>query len=260
MLNRTAISGLLAAGLGVLVGCRAGTSFSGSAEIAQWTPELTSSALGFNLVSTGGVDDGKDLWAFDFSLGMQAASGSDLKPYQLNFGYWHGAYEGTGPATIASFAGVDFAADPIHTTADFKYYKLTFEEPKPSGNAMGGSLSSGILGLHFLDFDITASDGVNRGIFDDAAPMFVVGYRIEQYAKGGLMYYIKVEWMDLDAVTLGGTAGEIMDLSGGVRWAIRGNKVALSIGYRKLDAELNIDGNQLNMEMDGAIFALYLRW
>ncbi len=255
------MTGLLVAGLGALVGCSAGTSFSGSAEFAQWTPELVSSAKGFNLVSNGGVDDGEDLWAFDLSLGMQAAAGSQLKPYQLNLGYWHGAYEGVGPAFTGDYLGATFlGSNPINTSADFKYYKLTFEEPKPSGNAMGGSLSSGILGLHFLDFGITASDGVTRGVFDDSAPMFVLGYRIEQYAKGGLMYYIKVEWMDLDTVTLDGAAGEVMDLSGGVRWAIRGNKAALSVGYRKLDAELNIDGNQFILNMDGAIFSLFMRW
>ena len=175
---------------------------------------------------------------------------------------WHGAYEGVGPAFTGDYLGATFlGSNPINTSADFKYYKLTFEEPKPSGNAMGGSLSSGILGLHFLDFGIAAQDGAgNRGVFDDSAPMFVLGYRIEQYAKGGLMYYIKVEWMDLDTVTLDGAAGEVMDLSGGVRWAIRGNKAALSVGYRKLDAELNIDGNQFILNMDGAIFSLFMRW
>ncbi|MHC4248176.1 MAG: hypothetical protein ACYS9X_03530 [Planctomycetota bacterium] len=268
MSNRTAVAALLVAGLAGLAGCRAGTSFSGSVDIAQWTPDLSASAFkgggsNFNLVANGGVDKGEDLWTVDLSLGMQAAAGSQLKPYQLNLGYWHGSYKGAGPASALTFAGATFNdTDPVSTSADFKYYKLTFEEPDVSGNSAGGSLSSGILGLHFLDFGIIADDGTpgGRGVFEDSAPMFVLGYRIEQYAKGGLMYYIKVEWMDLDTVTLDGVKGEIMDLSGGVRWAIRGNKAALCIGYKTLEAELEINSNKLNMDMDGAIFSLFLRW
>ncbi|MHC5054289.1 MAG: hypothetical protein ACYTKD_06185 [Planctomycetota bacterium] len=268
MPNRTAVAALLVTGLAGLVGCRAGTSFSGSVDIAQWTPDLSASALksggsNFSLVANGGVDKGEDLWTVDLSLGMQAAAGSQLKPYQLNLGYWHGKYDGAGPASDLTFAGATFDnVNPISTSADFKYYKLTFEEPDVSGTAAGGSLSSGILGLHYLDFSIAASDGAggHRGVFDDSAPMFVIGYRIEQYAKGGLMYYLRIEYMDLDTITLGGAEGEIMDLSGGVRWAIRGNKAAICIGYKTLEAELDIDGNKLNMDMDGAIFSLFLRW
>ncbi len=265
MLNRTAVLALLVGGLAGLAGCRAGTSFSGSVDIAQWTPDFAGSAFksgdtSFDLVSSGGVNAGEDLWAVDLSLGMQAAAGSQIKPYQLNLGYWQALYRGTGPATGLTFGGATFGAD-VSTEADFKYYKFTFEEPDVSGTSRGGSLSSGILGFHYLDFGITADDGLGqRGAFEGSAPMFVLGYRIEQYAKGGLVYYIRVEWMDLDTVTLSGTAGEIMDLSGGVRWAVRGNKAAICVGYRQLKADLNINGNQLNMDMDGAVFSLFLRW
>lgn len=266
MVNRTAAVVLLVAGLAGLAGCRAGTSFSGSVDVAQWTPDFSATALkgggsNFNLVSAGGVDSSQDLWAVDLSLGMQAVAGSQVKPYQLNLGYWHGLYKGAGPAFTGNYLGADFvSSNPIDTSADFKYYKFTFEEPDASGNSMGGSLSSGILGLHYLDFDIVADDGTNRGVFRDSAPMFVLGYRIEQYTKGGLIYYIRVEWMDLDTVTLGGAAGEIMDLSAGVRWAIRGNNAAICVGYRQLEADLNINGNKLIMDMDGAIFSIFMRW
>jgi len=266
MPNRTTVAGLLIVGLAALAGCSAGTSFNGSVDFAQWTPDFSGSALksgssNFDLVSGGGVNSGQDLWSIDLSLGMQAASGSNLKPYQLNLGYWSGLYEGTGPAFSGDYLGATFdGLSPIDTTADFKYYKLTFEEPDASRNNAGGSLSSGILGLHYLDFDIAADDGAGHvGTFADSAPMFVIGYRIEQYTQSGLIYYIRVEWMDLDTITLGGTSGEIMDLSGGVRWAIR-NMAAICIGYRQLDAELKIDGNNLNLDMDGAVFSLFLRW
>jgi hypothetical protein len=267
MLNRTTFTCLLIAGLAALAGCRAGTSFSGSIDIAQWSPDFASSARkgsssNFSLVGDGGVDADQDIWAFDLSLGMQAASGSNLKPYQLNIGYWRSVYEGVGLAPVSpiTFFGADFDADPISTKADFKYYKLTFEEPDAKGNSAGGSLSSGILGIHYLDYNISADDGTNSGVFAGGAPMFVLGYRIEQYTKSGLIYYIRVEWMDLDSVTLGGVRGDIMDLSGGVRWAIRGDKAAICIGYRQLEADLDIDGNKLKIDMDGAIFSFFMRW
>lgn len=266
MLNRTTFTGLLVAGLAAVAGCKAGTSFSGSVDFAQWSPTFAGSALkgggsNFNPLGDGGLDTSDDIWAIDISLGMQAASGSSLKPYQLNLGYWHALYRGAGPASALKFAGATFDnINPVNTSADFKYYKLTFEEPDAKGNSAGGSLSSGILGIHYLDFDIIADDGTNRGVFKDGAPMFVLGYRIEQYTRSGLIYYIRVEWMDLDSVTLGGVGGEIMDISGGVRWAIRGNRAAICIGYRQLDADLNIDGNKLNLSMDGAIFSFFMRW
>jgi len=267
MPKRKTVAGLLIAGLAALTGCKAGTSFSGSVDFAQWSPDFSCSALksgsaNFDLASGGGVNAGQDLWAIDLSLGMQTAAGSNLKPYQLNLGYWKGGYQGVGPATTNIYLGADFDnLSPISTTADFKYYKLTFEEPDASANSGGGSLSSGILGLHYLNFDITADDGLGTvGKFADSAPMFVIGYRIEQYTRGGLIYYIRVEWMDLDTITLGGASGDIMDLSGGVRWAIRGNNAAVCVGYRQLDADLKIDGNNLGLDMDGAVFSLFLRW
>jgi hypothetical protein len=98
------------------------------------------------------------------------------------------------------------------------------------------------------------------GTFKEGAPMFVLGYRIEQYTRSGLIYYMRLEWMDLDSVTLDSVKGEIMDLSAGLRYAIRGNNVAISVGYRQLEADLEISGNSLKLDMDGAIFSLYMKW
>ena len=168
MLNRTSFAGAVLAGLAALAGCRAGTSFSGAVEFAQWTPDFAGSAqtsgdLNFDLVGTGGVDAGKDLWAIDLSLGMQAAQGSSLKPYQLNLGYWHGDYRGVGSTLSGDYLGATFTGiGPVSTDADFKYYKFTFEEPDAKTNTAGGSLSSGILGLHYLSFDIVGDDGTLR--------------------------------------------------------------------------------------------------
>lgn len=264
-MKRTTAVALLVAGL---AGCPAGTRFSGQIDVGQWTPKFKGSALkdggsNFDLVSNGGVGSDEDLWAFEATFGLQTASSNQIKPYRLNLGFWRNTYAGTGPATGLTFAGATFAGD-ASTTADLAYYKLTYEEPdvsrapQPGGT---GSVTAGFLGLHYLDFSVIADDGLgNRGVFEDGAPMFVLGYRIEQYAKGGLVYYASVEGMDLDTLSLGGVEGSVMDASGGMRWFIRGQKAAISVGYRTIDASLKMGANRLNLDMDGATFSFFMRW
>jgi hypothetical protein len=264
MLKRTSAAALVVAGLAALAGCKAGTRFSGALDLVQWRPDLQSSALkdggdSFDLVTSGGVGNDEALWAFDASFGVQTAGADALKPYRFNLGYWQKIYRGIGPGGV-TFAGAPLGAG-TKTSADFAYYKFTLEDPDVrSGSGGPASVTGGLLGVHFLDFSVVADDGVSRGVFADGAPMFVLGYRIEQYAKGGLMYYVCIEGMDLDAVPLGDVSGSVMDLSAGMRWFIRNDKAAISVGYRKLEAALNIGSNRLSLDMDGAVFSLYMRW
>ncbi len=248
--------------LAALAGCRGAQNFHGDIEFTQWTPQLTSSARrgagnrDFNLVNHGGVATGDAFLAFDASLRFQTGSGGRAKPHAVNLGYWQHTYAGTGNASGVTFAGVPLTGS-TRTTADFKLYKLTYEEP---GLTQGGDgRTGGTLGLHLIDFNIRAdAGGGNVGIFVGTAPMLVIGWKIAYYSKG-LMYYFGVEGMDLDVVSLSNITGGVTETVAGVRWFL-GDTVALSVGWRSYEANLIMRGDTLNIKQEGASVTLYVKW
>lgn len=258
MFRRIICAALMLSGL---AGCRAVRNFHGDIDFAQWTPKLTSSAQRsggsyFNLVGSGGVVDKEAFVFLDASLRFQTGSGRRAKPHAVNLGYWQYTYSGDGDAGL----GLDFAGKtligPIRTTADFKLYRVTYEEP---GLTQGGDgRTGGTLGIHLLGFDIKADDGSNIARFSGTAPMLVMGWKIAYYSKG-LMYYFGVEGMDLDVVSLGNVRGNVVDTIAGVRWFF-GDNLALSVGWRNYDADITIRNDRLRVKQEGAVVALYMKW
>ena len=247
--------------LACLAGCGAGTKFHAAIEAGQWTPEISASALRlsstkFNLATQGGIPNDEAFWYFDASFRLDTPRGGQVQPYTMSFGYWQHTYKGTGLGGV-TFGGATIGP-PITTTAEFKLYKFAYEEMRPT-EGVGGGLTGGLLGLHYLEFDIKATDGTNVGVFGDGAPMLVVGWKIN-YASRGLIYYFGLEGMDLDTVSLNNVGGSIMDTYGGIRWCIRGNRTALSIGYRKYEVDLAIRNDRLSIDMDGLTVSLFLNW
>ena len=256
MFRRIVLSAAVLAGL---AGCGAGTRLQVAVDVGQWTPDFSGSALrsggsSFNLVGQGGVADDDPFWFFDSSFRMVAPRGRQVQPFALDFGYCQNTYEGTGPGGV-TFAGADLGPG-TRTRAEFKLYKFGYEEMRPTEGTSG--LTGGLIGLHYLDFDITATDDAgNTGTFSDGAPMLVFGWRVT-YVSRGITYYFGVEGMDLDSVSLENVGGNLMDIYGGLRWAIHGNRAALSVGYRKYEADLSIRSDRLSIEMDGYVVSLYM--
>jgi len=232
--------------------CKSSSNFHAEIDIQQWTPDLSASvedADGYDLdlVDQGNVPDDDMLWVIDAKL--QTSS------YSLNLGYSKHTYSGTGPGGFV-FDGVDLDADTC-TNADIALYKIGWEDL--SGSTSGNSMSAGSLGLHWLDFDVTASDGVDLAHYSDRAILFVLGYRMAYYSNG-LYYYINLESTVGDLVSLGNSEGEILEYSAGVRWFIYEQKAAVSIGYRSYEADIDMRDGEIDLELEGVFFSLYMRF
>jgi len=102
------------------------------------------------------------------------------------------------------------------------------------------------------------SDSVTK--MDGSAPMFVIGYKIA-YISQNLMYFLNIEGMDLDTITLENVKGSLVDVSAGIRWVFDDSgKMAISAGWRTYEANLEIKDDDLDVKFDGAFFSFFLAW
>jgi hypothetical protein len=239
------------------VGCGAGTALHGSFEAAQWTPELTGSATKgstLELVNDAGLVNDDAFWAFDTSLRVQLPGESRVGAYTFNFGTWQHTYGGKVPGPV-DFAGVSVNG-PVRTTADLKLYKFSYGEP--GGTSSGHGRTDGLLGLHYMDFEVRADGSNGSASQAGTAPMFVIGWRIA-YESQGLVYFFGFEWMDLDTISLDNVKGEVTDWTTGIRW-FPGKHVALSLAWRTYDADLVARSERLDIDIAGAYFSLFVIW
>jgi hypothetical protein len=247
----------------MLTGCTAGSTFHGWLEFGQWTPDTDSTVDtdgdDIDLVSTGGIRNNDSFWTYDAGIRFTQPNGNTLGAYAFNLGYFNHTYSGNGEiGSSISFDGINTFGTSISTNADIRLLKFTYEEP--TGGSSGSERTGGLIGLHNLSYDIHISDGVQTGEISGTAPMFVVGYKVSYYSAQ-LMYFVNIEWMDLDTITLENVQGEVMDVSGGIRWVFddSGN-MAISAGYRSYDADLNMRDEDLSLHMEGAFFGFFLAW
>lgn len=246
----------------LLAGCKAGTSVRGAADIAQWTPVFNATAYTgsgdkFDMVGTGGVRDDDALWSFDLAFQFGRARSGEVKAQTLNLGYWGHKYSGTTSLSNVQFAGKTLNGD-TKTTVALNLYKFSYGEPQAASGG-GNNRTEGTIGLHFLDFDVTANDlDGPTASYSGNAPMFVIGWKIA-YTDRAMVYFFSIEWMDLDVISLENVKGELLDYSTGIRWSV-GSSAALSLGWRSYKVDLDDRGEQINIKMEGAFFSLFLVW
>ena len=248
--------------LAATIGCQAGSTFHGWVEMGQWTPSLeadagTGSDGTFDLVSTGGLDDRESLWSYDVGIRFTRASGSQLGAHAFNIGYFDHEFEGgTDGVIVTNFGGVPLDGTLV-SDAELSLFKFSYEEPS-SGS--GGERTGGLIGIHQLNYNLSVSDGNQVGRIEDSAMMFVIGYKVAYYSQN-LMYFLNIEWMDLDTFNIGEATGEVLDSSGGLRWVFddSGN-MAITLGYRLYDANLQLEDDAVHIVLDGAYFSFFVAW
>ncbi len=251
---------IAALGLAVALaaGCRSGGRWQ--VEAASWTPTLISTATSttsLDIVETGGTLDDETFWFFDITFQPSRARTARGSTYAMYLSYLRHAYTGTNP-TGFDFAGATMSG-PTETTADFCLYKIMMEEPQ--GSQRGTERVGGLLGIHTLDFTIEATDGTNTGEFSDSSMMLVIGWRISYYGSGAVLYYASIEGADLDTMNFGDVTGSVLDYSLGMRWFVNTPPtMALSIGYRKYEADLSIRDETLQLDLDGLYYSFFMTW
>jgi len=237
-------------------------SFHGALEAGQWTPSLdcTAQAAGessFDLVGTGGLEGERSFWTFDGNLRFTAPRGGSTGAYAFNLGYLQHTYSGEADLGVT---GITFAGESLtgqtRTETDLSLFKFTYEEPSGGQNEQTG----GLLGIHSLAFAITSRDADSRASLSGTAPMIVFGWKIAYYSQR-LLYFFSIEGMDLDWMPLNNVTGSVYDTSAGIRWFVDSSlRVAISAGYRRYEALLNVDRDRLDLTMDGAFVSLFMTW
>lgn len=166
-------------------------------------------------------------------------------------GFWQAKYAG---ATVPDLSGLVFGdasftdAGPVSTDATFTAYRLAYEEATVSGNR--GNV--GWLGLAFFTFNVSSTQPATSEEYTferKNIPALTVGYRFEEY-RGKVSYYASGEWMDLGVFKLGGTTGEHLDTSVGIKWNVS-QKVFVALGYKYYVGEYNFGGSTSRFSFQG---------
>lgn len=246
----------------VLAGCGAGVRFHGFLDAGQWTPSLECSAQAsgeskFDLTGVGGLEGDRSFWALEGGVRFTAPRRGQAGAYAFNLGYFQHTYEGEADLGVTgiTFAGQNLTG-PTSTETKVSVFKFTYEEPSGTANELTG----GLLGFHFLEFAVTSRDADSKAQLSGTAPMLILGWKIAYYSNR-LMYFFNIEGMDLDLAPLNNVTGSIYDTSAGVRWFIdSAQRVALTAGYRRYEARLDVDRDKFNITMDGPFISFFMYW